>query len=183
MRGSGRLIVVDADVGTGAADPARASAGHPVDPRALNLSQCLDAVIAARHTAVFSPALRKEWLGHAGRGALKWLGRMKDRGLLEWLSDEPDQTPFRAAIVQGLPEAERPAAEKDVHLVATAMIEADKRLLSCDGAARGKFCRVSLLHASMRGLHWVDPTWPDVRQWLLERAPDRDEWTLGQPEA
>lgn len=60
MRGLGRRIVVDADIGRAAADLGRADSGEAVNARALAFSRCLDAMYEARHVAVFSPSLQLE---------------------------------------------------------------------------------------------------------------------------
>lgn len=148
MEKTKRRIVVDADVGRGAADPAQVSAGHPVNSDALG--QCFGALHEAQHTAVFSPALWSEWLDHAGHGATRWLARMRDRGLLDEFKDQPNQTALLDAIVRGLLVVERPAADKDVHQVATAVTKADNRLISRDAKGRSQFVLVAMVDAAAK---------------------------------
>ena len=65
----GKRLVVDADVGRAAADPARAERGERVDARALQIRRCLDRVRDSGHTVVLCPTLRAEWDKHAPAGS------------------------------------------------------------------------------------------------------------------
>ncbi len=100
---------------------------------------------------------------------------------MEKLAEEPDPTWIEDLAHEHLPAGDRKPALKDAHLVATATDAADRRLLSGDGAARDKFARLAPRDARLQGLHWVDPSWDGVRQWLLQRAPPRAAWMLGAP--
>ena len=192
MKGSGRRLVVDADVGRGAADVARAERTGAVDPRARAFARCLDAVLQARHRLVMGPTLREEWRRHVTGNCAggRWLARMIERGLVVLLDREPDADRVRDDARAHLPHEEIDAALKDPHLVAAAVAEGDRRVLSGDDRARDRYTRVAA-RASWPALHWVNPAWDvpgtgraaaeEVRAWLLERAPDRPEWTLGGP--
>lgn len=81
MRGKGRRIVVDADVGRAAADVSRAERGEKLDPRSLRIADALSAFLDGRHLAVYSPSLLKEWRNHVNKGSAghRWLVRMLER--------------------------------------------------------------------------------------------------------
>ena len=180
MKGTGRRIVVDADVGRAAANLRRAERGEPMDERALAFAQVLQAFYDARNVAVFSPALAKEWRKHARGGSAghRWLLRLVERRLVIQLDTEPDGGELDDAIAEELSVGDQAVAKKDRHLVATALTAADKRLLSGDGKAREKYVRLVPQVPALGDLHWVDPGWDGVRTWLLERAPDHLAWTL-----
>jgi len=127
MKGSGRRIVVDADVGTSAADSRRAERGQAVDQRALAFTRCLNAMYDARHVAVFSPRLRKEWRDHVrpGSSGHRWLTRMVERRFVDLVKPEPDVAWLEDIIHNDLPPGDHGVALKDGHLVATAATEAD----------------------------------------------------------
>lgn len=182
MRGRGRALVVDADVARGAADPERASRGQVPDRRALAFRRCMGAIGDAGHTLVFGPRLWGEWRTHASHATRTWLTRMASRNLVVRLDDEPDDAWLVEAIHAGLPAHDRGVAKKDAHLVATAELEADKRILSGDDRAREKYVRLVAVEPRLAPLHWVNPSSSGVRDWLLSRAPDRGGWTLGGPD-
>ncbi len=176
MKGTGRRFVVDADVARGAADPARIQRGEAHDVRGLRMRDCLKALRDAEHIVVFSPAVMGEWREHQSPATRSWLARMTERRRVERVS-EPGGDWIRTAIAETLQGGDAGVASKDAHLVALAC-DQDQRLLSGDGKAREKFVRLVPL-PPLDHLHWVDPEWEAVRDWLLERAPDRPAWTLG----
>lgn len=187
MRGRGRDFVVDADVARsaeGAEAVERRDAGDL--PVAVARQQTLDALLDARHRVVFSPRLHREWHPRSkrapSRDARRWLARMVERRLLVRLAVEPSTTELDEAIDAHLPSDTRALAHKDAHLIAIAGAHG-RRIISGDDRARAQFARLARCDGVEIGdVHWVDPIEPDVRRWLLARAPDRPDWTLAPPE-
>ena len=179
MKGRGRRIVVDADVGRAAANISRADRGEVVNARALAISRSLRAFLEARNVAVFSPSLHKEWQKHAGRGGCRWFARMLEKKLIDKVIPEPDSTWLEEIIKDNLPESDAKVAHKDRHLVTLAIAKADLRILSCDGKAREKYVWLVPNASKLERLHWVDPGEDSVPRWLTERAPDHRPWMLG----
>lgn len=179
MRGKGRRLVVDADVGRAAADQGRAERGQPIDERALRIALCLKAFYDAGHIAVFSPKLIAEWDRHVPRGSSgrRWLVRMLERRRVDRLREDLDAEWVEELIGENLTGGDAEVAREDKHLVSCAVEAAEYRLLSCDDKAREKYARLAN-DEDLARLHWVNPSWPTCKDWLLERAPDRPKWTL-----
>ncbi len=169
------VLVVDADI-------ARAAGPDPKERPWSELAKvCHDVLAAVRrcrgYRAAFDPMLRAEWKKHQGRTGSKWFAEMLSARRLQIVRDAKPQ--WVSDLIQALPQADRPTATKDRHLVALAHDPGDKRLLSGDSKAREKFSRIS--DARVSEIHWVPPSIAAVR-WLLDGALSRAEWTLGYQE-
>ena len=172
----GKRLVVDADVGRAAADPARAERGERVDARALQIRRCLDRVRDSGHTVVLCPTLRAEWDKHAPAGSAgrTWLATMLARGRVSLVPQSPADPSLDACIAGRLPPDDQPVARKDLHLVTLALqpAHADRRVLSLDARAREKFARLTDCHAGLAGLYWAAPDTEAAEKWLRDGAKD-----------
>lgn len=186
MRGRGRDFVIDADVARATEDVdaiarlKRDDATHATIAQARRAA--LDAIVDARHRAIFSPRLHGEWFRADGRspsrGAKQWYARMFERRLIVRLDAEPATADLSDAIDAHLPADVCPLAHKDAHLVAIACAS-DHRILSGDDRARAQFARLAAQTGPpLTELHWLNPVEPEVVPWLLERAPDHPPYRL-----
>jgi hypothetical protein len=180
MRSPGRRLVVDADVGRAAADPAKIERGAPIDPRALQISKALRQIKEARHTVVFAPTLTAEWDKHAPepRAGRKWLGEMLTAGLVARHDADPEDPALARLVDERLPAPDQRVAQKDLHVVSLALVHGDRRVISLDGRAREKFARLKDGHPGLRQLHWSAPDTEAAALWLRDGAKDDPEFSL-----
>lgn len=176
----GKRLVVDADVGRAAANPARIERGEQVDARARQIRRCLAEVQDGGHTVVLCPTLRAEWDKHAPAGSAgrAWLARMAERRLVLKVPQSPTDPSLDACIAERLPPDDQPVARKDLHLVTLALQHADRRVLSLDARAREKFARLRDDHAGLGGLYWAAPDTEAAEKWLRDGAKDDPAFRL-----
>ena len=169
MKG-GRAVVVDADV-------ARRARDQSPDADAAASAAALTELRRGPCRVAMSAALWEEWRRHKRRYATQWLAGMFAEKRIVRRGAVTASAAVRAAIAT-LPEEERPAAEKDLHLVELAL-DTDERVLSFDDKARRRFARLAPVARPLHPIHWVSPVSPGCAGWLAEGAPERDEARLG----
>ena len=130
------------------------------------------------HHVTLNQSILEEWRRHRSRFSYRWLTQMFGKKKVDRVS-EVQATDVQDAV-QRLASPEREHAQKDLHLVAAALVT-DRIVLSCDDAARAAFSQLTV--PSLTGLLWANPDRdpPSVVEWLRRGAPDEAAFRLVAP--
>ena len=163
-------IVVDASVGRSCGDETA------IDAHAVACRDVLAAIRRARMRLVMSPQIMVEWIEHRSRHAVKWLGEMTDRRLVDAVNP-PEHGATRAAIEALKEEGIRVLLTKDLLLVEAALAS-DQRVVSGDNQARRHFHELCGIVGALGEVHWSDPDDSRCLGWLNEGALEDERLKL-----
>lgn len=175
-----KLLVVDASV------MAAAGGEETTHPTGTNARDTLKAILTICHRVCLSPDLSEEWKAHQSRFAKRWLTQMyAARKVVR--CDPPDRGDLLAEIrsFRSITPSDIAAVEKDIHLIATALL-ADRAVLSWDNrvaVAIRKVCadKATMTSRTIGDMLWIDPITDNaaLHGWLSETGPAEPSWQLG----
>jgi len=171
-----RVLVIDASV---------MRAAGSIDATAPVPARCRDTlrtVLEVCHRAHLDGDLKEEWNRHMSKFARTWLRSMYSRRKIVGTGSAAQPNLERmTAMAASLPEAQRAAIEKDLHLVACAIL-ADGTILSLDDAMNRILRGLAVSLPVLRGLIWVNPSidFGKLKAWLEETGPSDPRWCLNQ---
>lgn len=141
------VIVVDACV--------LRAAGTTDAPMSSRCRAFLEKLRVSDHSVGVSPPILTEWVKHASRWSHRWRLRMTDLGKIrdvKWVRNND----LRRAIRTYLDESSQESAEKDAHLIETAL-QLDEVVVSTDSTARGLFRQIASQMPSVARITWLHP--------------------------
>ena len=175
-----KLLVVDASV------MAAAGGEAATDPTPAHARDALKAILTICHKVCLSPELSDEWKRHQSRFARRWLTQMY--AARKVIVREPPACHEILADIRAfhaITQAEFAAVEKDIHLIAAALVS-DRAVLSWDhrvAIAIRKVCvdQTTVTSKSVSHVLWIDPIADRdaLYAWLSENGPARASWQLG----
>ena len=174
-----KLLVVDASV-------MRAAGGEgATDPAPANARDTLKAILSVCHKVCDSADLREERKRQQSRFAKLWFTQMHARRKV--VICKPPSCAEILADIRSFPsitQGDIAAVEKDIHLIAAALIS-DRIVLSWDNrvaVAIRKVCvdRATLTSKVVGDVLWIDPIVDKgaLHAWLSETGPARPSWQL-----
>lgn len=170
MAQSGVSVVVDTSV--------MCAAGVSDAPSAAHARMALSVIRASALRIAVAALLLEEWRLHMSTFSRKWLVSMYSRKHV--VRVQPLDCPSLIEAVALLePPSRRNAADKDAHLLQTALA-ADRRVVSFDDKARRFFSEVAVSCHEIRSILWANPAEQPCIDWLGDHAPDRLEFRLHQ---
>lgn len=162
-------LVIDASVLRAAGDGSAS---------ALSCRDFLEAVLEICHQVVVCQEMSREWKKHRSLYSAIWQRRMISR---KKFKRDSVGAPLRQGVEDlDLPEGQRRALLKDLHLVEMAL-QTDGRVASLDESARELFARASVSLPELRALTWVNPSKPEDGgiDWLRAMCPRHPTRRLG----
>lgn len=175
-----KLLVVDASV-------MRAAGGeNATDPTPAHARDALKAILTICHKVCLSPALSEQWKRHQSKFAKRWLTQMY--AVRKVVAHEPPACNEILADIRAfhaITQSEIAAVEKDIHLIAAALVS-DRAVLSWDhrvAMAIRKVCvdKTTVTSRSVSHVLWIDPIADKdaLHAWLSENGPAQPSWQLG----
>ncbi len=175
-----KLLVVDASV-------MRAAGGEAAtNPTPAHARDALKAILTICHKVCLSPELSEEWKRHQSRFARRWLTQMY--AARKVIAREPPACHEILADIRAfhtITQSEFAAVEKDIHLIAAALVS-DRAVLSWDhrvAIAIRKVCidKTTVTSKSVSHVLWIDPIADKdaLHAWLSENGPAQPSWQLG----
>ncbi len=175
-----KLLVVDASV-------MRAPGGEEAtDPAPAHARDALKAILTICHRVCLSPELREEWKRHQSRFARRWLTQMY--AARKVVAREPPSCSEILADVRSfrsITQSDIAAVEKDIHLIAAALMT-DRTVLSWDDRVAAVIRKVcadtrTVTSKAIRHLLWINPiTDRDaLHAWLSDAGAAQPYWQLG----
>jgi hypothetical protein len=165
----------------------RAAGGEgATDPAPANARDALKTILSICHRVCDSPDLREERKRHQSRFAKLWFTQMHARRKVV-LCEPPSCSEILADIrsFHGITESDISAIEKDIHLIAAALVT-DRAVLSWDSrvaVAIRKVCadKATVTSNSISHVLWIDPIADRdaLHAWLSETGPAQPTWQLG----
>ncbi len=175
-----KVLVVDASV-------MRAAGGEgAIDPAPANARDALKAILSICHKLCDSPDLREERKRHQSKFAKLWFTQMHARRKVV-ICEPPSCSAILADIrsFRSVTQADVAAVEKDIHLIAAALVSG-RVVLSWDNRVALAFRKVcadsgTVTHKAIANVLWIDPiTDRDaLHAWLSETGPVQPSWQLG----
>lgn len=175
-----KLLVVDASV------MAAAGGEAATDPTPAHARDALKAILTICHKVCLSPELSEEWKRHQSRFARRWLTQMY--AARKVVARQPPACHEILADIRAFHAITQPefaAVEKDIHLIAAALVS-DRAVLSWDhrvAMAIRKVCldKTTVMSKSISHVLWIDPIADKdaLHAWLSENGPARPSWQLG----
>lgn len=167
-----KRFIIDSDV--------IASATEKQEKRAILCRQLLLTMYDTQHEVLLTPGIRREWENRYPGFAQSWAAKMKQKGLLPEIEQDPDSG--LAAQIQALEVTPEVAAImlKDCHLLEAALV-AGKAVFSQDDSAYVHFYDASDKIARLRSIMWANPERPEDAcvAWLKPGARQEDRRCIG----
>lgn len=131
--------------------------------------------------AVMSPKLEREWDKHQSKFASGWRVQMTARALICRVADGTHRKVANALARSSLTQAQKKAAQKDFHLVSSALAT-EQTILSNDDEARNILAAAAAEIDQLQELIWVNPSnvHENCNQWLAEGAKPEQQRYLCQ---
>jgi hypothetical protein len=158
------------------ASVARTAGGwNALPPTAASCRDALLTILKHQLMAVMSPALEREWDKHQSKFASGWRVQMTAKRLICRVPDGTFRKVANALVKSDLTQPQKKAAQKDFHLVSSALAT-DQTILSSDDEAKAVFALAAAEIAQLKELIWVNPcnAAENCTQWLADGAkPER----------
>lgn len=168
-----RQLILDADI-------MRSASGNEND-LAIRCRDVLEAIQAAGHEVMRSPAIEAEWDKHASGFALGWITRMQSRRRLKEEEEEAETGLAGALAHLAVSAAEQKIMLKDCHLLEAA-VASGQRIISKDEAAYFHFYHASSTISQLRTIMWASPMRPAdaCANWLAAGAKPETKRKIGR---
>lgn len=154
------------------------SASSSEKPLPSNCRAMLEAVRDNAVSVAVCSTLNQEWRKHRSRYASMWMVAMYSRRLVRSVNDFSGRADAVDHAIARLPERSREAAEKDAHLLKSAL-DNSKIVVSSELNCRAAFVEASVHYGEIGRVGWVDPAdGQNAVDAATSRAPMPEHWCL-----